>query len=57
MVGCNQEETVKAKTLQKEHIEEISFTVKERESEEYKSTKEIVKSDEIKTVLRGCLCN
>ena len=59
LVGCNQEETIKApkeiqaKTPppQTEHIEEKPFTVEERQSEGYKSIKEVVKSDEIKTVI------
>ncbi|QFG00333.1 hypothetical protein PB01_16795 [Psychrobacillus glaciei] len=57
LVGCNQEETIKApkeiqaETLQTEHIEEKSFTVEERQSEGYKSIKEVVKYDEIRTVV------
>ena len=55
MVGCNQEEKIKEpKEIQAETtqtIEEKPFTVEERQSEGYKSLKEVVKSDEIKTVV------
>ena len=57
LVGCNQEETIKvpkeiqAEATQTEHIEEKPFTVEERKSEGYKIIKEVVKSDEIKTVI------
>ena len=57
LVGCNQEETIKAPkeiqtaTPQTEHIEKKPFTVEERQSEGYKSIKEVVKSDEIETVV------
>ncbi|MFD1927492.1 hypothetical protein ACFSFY_05360 [Sporosarcina siberiensis] len=56
LAGCNQEERIKApkeilaETLQTEHIEMKPFTVEEREGEGYKSTKEVVKPDEIETV-------
>jgi hypothetical protein len=58
LVGCNQEESLKApkevqaETPQTEHIEEKPFTVEEHQSEGYKSLKEVVKSDEIKTVVK-----
>lgn len=57
LVGCNQKETInapkeiQAETAQTEHIEEKPFTVEERQSEGYKSLKEVVKSDEINTVV------
>lgn len=55
LVGCNPEETIKApKEIQAETtqtIEKKPFTVEERQSEGYKSLKEVVKSDEIKTVV------
>jgi len=57
LVGCNQEERIKApkeiqaETPQTEHIEIKPFTVEERQSEGYKSIKEVVKSDKIETVL------
>lgn len=57
LVGCNQEETIKApkeiqtETPQTEHIEKKTFAVEERQSEGYKSIKEVVKSDEIETVI------
>ena len=57
LVGCNQEETIKApkeiqaETTKTEHIEEKPFTVEERQSEGYKILKEVVKSDEIETVV------
>ena len=58
LVGCNQEETIKtpkeiqAEKPQTEHIEKKPFTVEERQSEGYKSIKEVVKSDEIETVVK-----
>lgn len=54
LVGCNQEETIEppkeilAESPQTEQIEEKPFTVRERQSDGYKSLKEVVKSDEIK---------
>jgi len=57
LVGCNQEETIKtqkeeqAETTQTELIEEKPFTVEERQSEGYKIIKEVVKFDEIVTVV------
>ena len=57
LAGCNQEETIKApketqaEKPQTEPIENKPFTVEERQSEGYKSIKEVVKSDEIETVV------
>ena len=57
LAGCNQDETIKvpkeiqAETTQTEHLEEKPFTVEERKSEGYKIIKEVVKSDEIETVI------
>ena len=59
LVGCNQEERIKApkeiqaETPQAEHLERRPFTVEERQGEEYeyKSIKEVVRSDEIETVV------
>ncbi|ARD47341.1 hypothetical protein SporoP37_03800 [Sporosarcina sp. P37] len=56
LVGCNQEETIKAPQEiqsvipQTEDVEVKPFTVEKRESEDYKNIKEVVKPDEIKTV-------
>ncbi|MCM3161346.1 hypothetical protein KDJ21_020650 [Metabacillus litoralis] len=58
LVGCVQEKTVKApkeiqaETPQPEHIEEKSFIVEERQSEGYIDLKEVVKPDEIRTVVK-----
>ncbi|WP_404458928.1 hypothetical protein [Sutcliffiella horikoshii] len=57
LVGCNQEETIKAsKEIQTEkpqtvHLENKPFSVEVRQSEGYKITKEVVKSNEIETVV------
>lgn len=57
LVGCVQEKTItatkeiQAETPQTEHIEEKPFTVEERQSEGYIDLKEVVKSDEIRTVV------
>lgn len=48
LVGCNQEDTIKEP---QEIQAETPFTVEERQSEGYKIIKEVVKSDEIKTVV------
>lgn len=48
LVGCNQEESIKEP---KEIKAETPFTVEERQNEGYKIIKEVVKSDEIKTVV------
>jgi len=59
LIGYKQEETIKAlkeiqaETPKSEHFEEKSFTVEERQSEGYKSIKEIVKSDEIKSIRKN----
>lgn len=58
LVGCNQEEAIKAPkeikadTPQTEHIEKKPFGVEKRQSEGYKSIKEVVKSDEIESVVK-----
>lgn len=58
LFGCNQEEIINAtnKTQavvpQPENNEEIPFTVKERQNEEYESIKELVEPNEIKTVTK-----
>ncbi|WP_339250320.1 hypothetical protein NSQ43_11490 [Sporosarcina sp. FSL W8-0480] len=57
LIGCNQEKSLKAskeieaETPQNKHIEMKPFTVEERQSEGYKSIKEVVKSHEIETVV------
>lgn len=54
LVGCNHKDTkeIPTETIQVEHIEEKRFTVEERQSEGYKSLKEVVKSDEVDTVIK-----
>lgn len=57
LIGCNQEETIKAsKEIQADKtkinlIEEKPFTVEARQSKGYKIIKEVVRSDEIETVI------
>jgi len=58
LTGCVQEKTItapkeiQAETPQTEHSDEKAFTVEERQSEGYLDLKEVVKSDEIKTVIQ-----
>ncbi|GKV54490.1 hypothetical protein NCCP2222_04370 [Sporosarcina sp. NCCP-2222] len=54
LVGCHQEERIKASKAETQQTEQIKirpFTVEERQSEGYKSLKEVVTSDEIETVV------